>query len=132
MAGMGASSGGAARFPALGLALALFMIGYVVWTADRITPPTAGRPGTFAAASAGSATKEPAAAFTALTATGGHATSTPATASTQATADTDPAPRTTAPPAERAGRGWFLAPRCLACCRIAMGVTKGYTPIIML
>src|SRR5260370_32309800 len=44
MAGMGASSGAAARFPVLGLALTLFMIGYVVWTTDRITPLTAARP----------------------------------------------------------------------------------------
>ena len=58
MAGMGASARGAARFPALGLALALFMIGYVVWTADRITPLTAAGPGIAAAVSAGSATQD--------------------------------------------------------------------------
>ena len=132
MAGMGASSGAAARIPALGLALALFMIGYVVWTADRITPRTAATPGIPAAVSAGSAAQEPAAAFAAVTATGAQAAGAEATASTEAAADTGPAPGTTAAAGHRAGPGPFLAPRCLACCRIAMGVTKGYTPIIML
>ncbi len=127
MAGMGTSSGAAARFPALGLTLALFMIGYVVWTADRLTPLTAARPAIPVAASAESAAREPATAFAALTAADTHAT-----ASTPATADTGPAPGAMAAPGYRAGLGPFLAPRCLACCRIAMGVTMGYMLIIML
>ena len=127
MAGMGAAARSAARFPALGLALALFMIGYVVWTADRITPLTAAGPGIAAAVSAGSATQEPAAGFAALTATGAQAT-----ASTQATAAKAPAPAATAASGHRAGSGPFLAPRCLACCRIAMGITMGYLLIVML
>ncbi|HUK71666.1 MAG TPA: DUF5134 domain-containing protein [Streptosporangiaceae bacterium] len=127
MAGMGTSSGSVARFPALGLALALFMIGYVVWTADRITPLTAARPAIPAAVSAASATQEPAARFAPLTATGAQAT-----ASTRAAADTGPAPSPAPAPGRRAGPGPFLAPRCLACCRIAMGVTMGYLLITML
>ena len=127
MTGMGAASGSAARFPAVGLALALFMIGYVVWTADRITPLTAAGPGIAAAVSAGSATQEPAAGFAELTATGAQAS-----ASTQATAAKVPAPAATAASGRRAGLGPFLAPRCLACCRIAMGVTMGYLLIVML
>ena len=132
MAGLGASSGAAARFPALGLALAVFMIGYVVWTADRITPQMAARPGIPAAVGAGSAAQEPAAAFAALTATGAQVTGAEATAGTQVTAETAPAPGTTEAPGDHAGPGPFLAPRCLACCRIAMGVTMGYMLIIML
>ena len=122
MAGMGASSGAAARIPALGLALALFMIGYVVWTADRITPRTAATPGIPAAVRAGSAAQEPR-----------RLPSRPSTATgTQAAADTGPAPGTTAAAGHRAGPGPFLAPRCLACCRIAMGVTMGYMLITIL
>ena len=122
-----ATSAAAARFPALGLALALFMIGYVVWTADRITPLAAATPAIPATASTESAAHEPAAAATATTATGGQAT-----VSTQATADAGPAPGATAAPGHRAGPRPFLAPRCLACCRIAMGVTMGYMLIVML
>ena len=37
MPGMGASAGPAGGFPALALVLALFMVGYLVWTTDRLT-----------------------------------------------------------------------------------------------
>jgi hypothetical protein len=36
MAGMGASVGPAGGFPALAIVLALFMLGYIVWTTDRL------------------------------------------------------------------------------------------------
>ena len=36
MAGMGASAGPAGSFPALAVVLALFMLGYIVWTTDRL------------------------------------------------------------------------------------------------
>jgi hypothetical protein len=50
MAGMGASAARAGGFPALAVVLALFMVGYIVWTTDRLaslarasaTPPLAG------------------------------------------------------------------------------------------
>ena len=37
MPGMSASAGAAGSFPALAVVLALFMIGYVVWTADQLS-----------------------------------------------------------------------------------------------
>ena len=37
MVGMGASAGPAGSFPALAVVLALFMLGYIVWTTDRLT-----------------------------------------------------------------------------------------------
>jgi Domain of unknown function (DUF5134) len=37
MAGMGAAGGQADGFPALAVVLALFMLGYLVWTTDRLT-----------------------------------------------------------------------------------------------
>ena len=37
MVGMAASAGPAASFPALAVVLALFMLGYIVWTTDRLT-----------------------------------------------------------------------------------------------
>jgi Domain of unknown function (DUF5134) len=45
-AGSGASAGSAGRFPVLAFALAVFMIGYVVWTADRMLPLSAATSGT--------------------------------------------------------------------------------------
>jgi hypothetical protein len=110
MDGIGVSSASAARFPALALALALFMIGYVVWTADRIPLVTAASEAIPAAVTAGGGTRTPAARAATMAAT-----------STQPSADVAAAPQ-----------GSFLAPRCAACCRIAMGVTMGYTLIVML
>jgi Domain of unknown function (DUF5134) len=37
MAGMGASASAVGGFPALAVVLALFMLGYIVWTTDRLT-----------------------------------------------------------------------------------------------
>jgi Domain of unknown function (DUF5134) len=92
-AGMGMSGSGA-RFSVVALALAVFMMGYVVWVGDGLTalapaalaPVTAGT-GTVAAAGAG---------------TGGHLCRP------------------------------YLAPRCAAVCKIAMGVTMGFMLILML
>src|SRR6478736_1540380 len=36
MGGMGASAASAGSFPALAVVLALFMLGYIVWTTDRL------------------------------------------------------------------------------------------------
>jgi hypothetical protein len=49
MAGMGAASSPQQGFPALAVILALFMLGYVVWTTDRLTARAA-RPRTAPAA----------------------------------------------------------------------------------
>ena len=78
--GMGAMTGtvtgAAARFSALTLLLALFMVGYVMWLANNLT------------------------ALAPATSTGTTTT--------------------------------YLAPRCAACCKIAMGTTMGYMLIMML
>ena len=107
------------------------MIGYVVWAADRITPLTGSQaryPG------GGEHWKRRPRAGRRLRGPRRHTHTTggQVIAGTQTIADTGPAPGTTAAPAHRAGPGPFLAPRCLACCRIAMGVTMGYMLITML
>jgi Domain of unknown function (DUF5134) len=79
--GMGAMAGTGARFSVLALALALFMLGYVVRVSDRL-----------------------AALALAVPAATGHAS-----------------------PGAR-----YLAPRCAALCKIAMGITMGYVLILML
>jgi hypothetical protein len=43
MAGMGASAASAGSFPALAVVLALFMLGYIVWTTDRLAALVRGR-----------------------------------------------------------------------------------------
>jgi len=83
-------AGAAGHLPVLAVALALFIIGYVMWVGDRLTKSGARLPG----------------AKTGL-------------------------------PAAFAGPGAVaalvpLAPRTVACCKIAMGVTMGYMLIVMM
>jgi hypothetical protein len=96
-AGMDGMSGSAtaSRFSFLALVLALFMFGYVVRVADRLTLPARA----LAFQPAGAGTPAP---------TGCGAAST-----------------------ARPGRP-FLAPRCSALCKMAMGITMGYMLILML
>ena len=103
MSGMG----GGAHFPTLALVLALGLLGYVVWTADRLTSfaPVA------ALAGAGAPVGD-------LVLAGGGS-------------ETVPASTAAAEPAE-ARRPSPLSPRLAACCEIAMGVTMGYMLILML
>ncbi len=97
--------------PAIALVLALFMLGYVLWTTDRIAALSRGRtaaaelPGTGPSLAA-NATK-------------------PATAS-QLTL------RTRAPEPRRSAAGAPLAPRFAACYKIAMSIAMGYMLITML
>ena len=156
------SAGSSSPFPALALGLALFMIGYVVWTADRITPSKAApglraAPGLQAAASArgelhaprdtpagvaaGSARAAAATAHDTGAAPGAASSAVVAAAGPHGTvAGTGAAPGAIASVgfaaagsgARRAGTGAVLAPRCAACCKIAMGVTMGYMLIVML
>jgi hypothetical protein len=56
MAMPGMSPGAAAGNPALTLILALFMFGYVLWAADRLTSRSAARDAAFAAGAAGTLT----------------------------------------------------------------------------
>jgi Domain of unknown function (DUF5134) len=102
MAGMGASAG-PAGFPALAAVLALFMLGYIVWTTDRLT------------------------ALARAKATGAQPGSDPDHLSVAA------APRAAAAswPGDQAGRP-ALAPKLAACGKLAMGITMGYMLIVML
>jgi hypothetical protein len=159
------SAGSSAPFPALVLGLALFMIGYVVWTADRISPLKAApglraAPGPQAAAGARGELHAPratpasvaAASARAAAATAHDTGAAPGAASSAGAAAASPhgtvAGTGAAPGAIasvgfaaagtgvaarwRAGTGALLAPRCAACCKIAMGVTMGYMLIVML
>jgi len=117
MPGMGVSAGSAAGFPVLAAVLALFMLGYMVWTTDRLTTlaraktaaanlgVTAGHPPEVAAAAAGSGYQPAGAPVT--------------PGATRARPDG---------PADRP----MLAPKLAACCKIAMSIAMGYMLILML
>jgi Domain of unknown function (DUF5134) len=64
MPGMGAFAGPAGSFPALALVLALFMVGYLVWTTERLT--SLARAGTAAAVPGRDTGPQPLAATPAL------------------------------------------------------------------
>jgi hypothetical protein len=115
LAGHGATAGMAgmsttadeSRFSFLALVMALFMFAYVVRVADRLTtraPALAARP----------AGQDP------LAAAGSPFGSAPS-----------PSPDASAPVGSRPARP-YLAPRCAALCKIAMGITMGYMLITML
>ena len=113
-ASTGTTMGGpaaAGRFPLLALILAVFMVGYVMWQADRL--PALARPST-----------APAETFALVPAAAGGG---------QATQAHEPAPD---PPASQRRRPplahQILSPRLAACCQIAMAVTMGYMLILML
>jgi hypothetical protein len=101
------------RFSFLTLALALFLFGYAVWLGDRIT---------FRAPTAIASTPALVSAAALAVVPG---SSTPATSPDVATPDV--ATPVAASPAAR-----YLAPRCAAICKIAMGITMGYMLILML
>ena len=106
-----------ARFSVLALALALFMFGYVVRVSDRLTahaPALA-----VAVAGAVPAANPPEAPGALMTATG------PESAKTAS-------PGGCAGAAPRCHASSYLAPRCAAMCKIAMGITMGYMLILML
>jgi Domain of unknown function (DUF5134) len=92
--------GAAGHLPVLALALALFIIGYVMWVGDRLT-----RPGGPLPEAALPEAARPAAAA-------GPAAAGPGAAAVAALAP--------------------FAPRTVACCKIAMGVTMGYMLIVMM
>lgn len=104
MAGM--SGPGSAGNPAIALVLALFMLGYLLWTTDRLASMSRAR-----AEAPGSPQPE---------ATGGPARGIGALTLT-----------TSAPAAALTARAQ-LAPRFAACCKIAMSIGMGYMLITML
>jgi hypothetical protein len=154
MPGMGGSPGTTGEFPALAVVLALFMVGYVVWTTDQLAstarartagtaqnatrdtagPPrvpatlaASGRREVAAAGALGAATSTLVPAMSTL----GAATSTlvPATSTLVPATSTLGA---TASWHQHAGASLMLAPRLAACYKIAMGITMGYMLILML
>ena len=117
MPGMSASPGAAGSFPVLAVVLALFMLGYIVWTADRLI--------SMSTAKTAVTTRNTAPDHARVPVTSGA----PAAASPQ-----DPADAPGAAPAcqeHPAGRP-MLAPRLAACHKIAMGIAMGYMLILML
>ena len=115
MAGMGASAG-PGSFPALAVVLALFMLGHIIWTTDRLT------------------TLARAKTTTDLARNRGHQPSTAVLAAAVFRYASDPlaTPAATATrPGQLAGRP-VLAPKLAACGKIAMSITMGYMLILML
>jgi hypothetical protein len=115
-AGMAAASGSTVHFPLLALILAQFMVGYVMWTADRLPALARVRAWRLAPAALAPASPDPVPALVSRAAD--HPAS-PALASTSS-ASPAPAPR---PP---------LSLRLAACCTIVMGLVMGYMLVISL
>ena len=123
----------AGRFPLLALVLAVFMVGYVMWQADRLPA--------LARASTPRAAPEAILELVPIAAGGGQATQ-PYEQATQAGEAPDPhsGPRRwgmfsrrpvsqdNMPPLTHR----MLSPHLTACCQIAMAVTMGYMLILML
>ena len=113
--GMGGMSATGSRFSFLALVLAVFLLGWAVWVGDRLTvraPALA----VAVPADAVPAARGPEESGALMTATG-------------------PEPAGAASPGGCAGTGHgtsYLAPRCAAMCKIAMGITMGYTLILLL
>ena len=115
MPGMGGGQVGAGgSLLALAVILALFMIGYVLWTADQLSTLVRAPAG----ATAGAVRHQSPALATGHSGGGG----------TQDAADAAAVPSGAA---HRPG-GPALAPRLAACYKIAMGLTMGYMLVLML
>jgi hypothetical protein len=112
MPGMGTSAGPAGSFPALAVVLALFMLGYIVWTTDRLT--SLARAKATAAGQGGNRDHRSSAAV-------------------RAAARPHDAGCAASPPAraDQAGRP-VLAPRLAACGKIAMSIAMGYMLMLMI
>jgi hypothetical protein len=118
MPGMGASPGSPAGFPALAVVLALFMLGYIMWTTDQLA--SLARANTSVQGQAGAMQHR---ALVTVPA-GGQA------AATAGAVDTSDAVETLRPiPAASQA---ILAPELAALGKIAMGITMGYMLILML
>ena len=116
--GMGAMDAGRARFSVLALVLALFMLGYVARVSDRLTA----RAPALALSVPVPAATGPQTPTALMTATGPESAEPAGAASSAACAGTghdSPGAR-------------YLAPRCAALCKIAMGITMGFMLILML
>jgi hypothetical protein len=114
---MGGMAAGGAHFRTLALVLAAALIGYTVWTADRLS--------SLAPVAALAARSAPVPALAGAVAGGGAGL---ADAGGDGAGTTHGDGQAPAAP----GRQVPLSPRLAACCEIAMGVTMGYMLILML
>ncbi len=118
--GMGGMPAAGSRFSFLALALALFLLGWAVRVADRLTVRTPAVPAAVLASAV-------------PVASGPHESGALMMASGPAADGLEPA--SAASPGGCASNGpgsSYLAPRCAALCKIAMGITMGYMLILML
>jgi hypothetical protein len=120
MAGMGGSFGAAVSFPALAVVLALFMLGYVVWIADRLTSLARARAAVPARSTAQDRARTLVATGALAAASPQDAAGAPGTSGNEGTWQQNPAGRP------------VLAPWLAACYKIAMAITMGYMLIMML
>ena len=116
MPGMGAPAGPAGSFPVLAVVLALFMLGYIVWTTDRLASLVRAR--TAAAGPGRNRDRQPSAASP-----GGCATRRRRRCSRPASRSGD----------RRDGQDYrpVLAPGLAACGKLAMSIAMGYMLILM-
>ena len=118
MSAMSTSSGAAGSFPALALVLALFMLGYIVWTTDRLTSRARAR----TAATGRNTARD----HTQVLVTSGA----PAARSQDARDPLYPS-EAAGTRQERPGGEPMLAPRLAESYKIAMGIAMGYMLILM-
>ena len=116
---MGGMAAGGAHFRTLALVLALALLGYVVWTVDRLS--------SLAPVAALAARSAPVPVLAAAGLGGGE---TSIVAAGGEGSHGTPGDDGQAPGGQ--GRQAPLSPRLAACCEIAMGVTMGYMLILML
>jgi hypothetical protein len=150
VAGRSGMAGGGARFPVIGLVLALFLCGYVVWLADRIQRFAAGprapaqhnaalsplaaatAVGTIRSGTTRAAGLAGAAGDMGLASPPGHS-GYPVAAGAFGSAGGGPAAAAAPASVPHAGHAAaLLAPRAATCCKIAMGVAMGVMLIDLL
>ena len=117
MPGMGGSPGAAGSFPALAVVLALFMLGYVIWTTDRLTTLTRARTAAPARSAAWDHARIPV---------------TPGAVAVATTQDTTGTSGATGTWRGHPAGSPMLAPRLAASYKIAMSIAMGYMLIQML
>jgi hypothetical protein len=119
MGGLGASAVPAGSFPVLAVILALFMLGYIVWTTDRLASLAWAR-----VAAAGPGRDRQSAAMVPVTVP-------PVTVPPHAAPDAPGTPAAGTRRGDQAG-GPVLAPGLATCGKLAMSITMGYMLLLML
>ena len=118
MPGMGASPSTPVGFPALAVVLALFMLGYIMWTTDQLA--SLARAKTSVQGQAGAMQHQ-----ALVTVASGSRAATMVRAA-------DPPDTTAMPQQDAPASQALLAPKLAAFGKIAMGITMGYMLILML